>query len=86
MRATTQTKAKYFMFSDLYDSRSIRATTPETKSPGAKRFRFLERFVLRREIIEYEMIDVEKCTTIYIVSIVNISQSHIRSSPYWAIV
>jgi hypothetical protein len=61
--AHTHTTAKYFIFPLRYDSRSMKAKTAEVKSPGAKRLCLLLLSVLSREIIEYEMIDVEKCTT-----------------------
>ena len=56
--------------------------TAEKKRPGTKRLCHLCFSVFRRAIIEYDMIDVEKCTTIYIVSIRNISQSLISGCPY----
>jgi hypothetical protein len=57
------------------------AMIAETKRPGTN-ILCLWSPALRREIIEYEMMDVEKCTTMYIESIVNMSQSQMSGLSY----
>ena len=84
-KANMHINQKYDTFPDLYESSSMNAIKADTKSPGTNRFCPLCLSVFSKAIMEYDMMEVEKCTTTYIESIIYISQSAMRGSPYWDI-